>query len=365
MSFLKSSCGVVRIACAVALSSLGLASGAAAQSVRVELRDSITAVPVAGVLVTALDSAGQRRADGLSGDGGVVTLRLPVAGTFTITIRRIGVRPRRVPGVVVDARETRTLALTVASVQQLLPAVRVVARNTCGRAPEGDDRTGALWEQISLALRAATITQREGIALPPLRVVERTNELSAALEERGTVITRDAQGAGRLVQADDPDTLATLGYVRRSDDGSMSYFAPDEQVLLSDAFLATHCFSTPKRDANALVAELRFKPIKGRRAADVEGTAYVDVNSGELRQIAYRYVAPRQLLPVNAEHAGGDVFLRRLPNGAWIVSKWSIRMPLIGRSAAGGQFVVIGYREAAGVVQEVRRNVPVPQPPDR
>jgi hypothetical protein len=97
----------------------------------------------------------------------------------------------------------------------------------------------------------------------------------------------------------------------------------------------------------------------------VEGTAFVDVNTGELRQIAYRYVASRQLLPIYAEHAGGDVFLRRLPNGAWIVSKWSIRMPVFGRSIAGGQVIVTGYREAAGLVQDVRRNVPVPQPPDR
>jgi hypothetical protein len=294
-----------------------------------------------------------------------VTLRLPAAGTYTITIRRIGVRPRQVPGVVVEPAGTRTLALAVTGVQQVLARVQVTARNTCGRAPDDDDRTGALWEQVSLALRAATITQRERVPLPPLRVIERTTDLSATLEERGSVVTRDAQGSGRLVQADDPETLATLGYVRRHEDGSMSYFAPDEQVFLSDPFLATHCFSTPTRDRDALLAELRFQPIRGRRVADVEGTAYVDVNSGELRQISFRYVASRDLMPVNAEHAGGDVYLRRLPNGAWIVSRWSIRMPRVGRSITTGQLMVTGYSEAAGVVQEVRRNVPMHQPPER
>lgn len=335
-----------------------------AQVIRVELRDSVTASPISGVLVAALDSTGQRRADGLSSDAGVVTLRPPGAGTYTITVRRIGVRPRQVPGIVVEAGNTRTLAVTVASVQQMLPSVRVVARSSCGRAPDGNDRAGTLWEQVSLALRAATITQREGMALPPLRVIERVNDLSTTLEERSSTITRDAQGVGRLVQADDPDSLAALGYVRRERDGSMLYFAPDEQVLLSDAFLATHCFSTPKRDANALLAELRFAPVRGRRVSDVEGTAFVDVNTGELRQLSYRYVASRDLMPVNAEHAGGDVFLRRLPNGAWIVSKWSIRMPVFGRNALGTQLIVASYREQAGVVQEVRRNLPVPQPPD-
>ena len=357
---MKSSSRVRAASFACTAASLCCAPLARAQFVRVELRDSSSAAVVSGALVSASDSTGQRRADGLSGDAGVVTLRLPTAGTYTITIRRIGVRPRQVPGIVVDAGSTRTLALTLTSVPQLLSSVRVVARNTCGRAPEGNDRTGALWEQISLALRAATITQREGVPLPPLRLVERLNDLSASLEERTSVITRDTQGAGRLVQADDPDTLAASGYVRRDADGGTSYYAPDEQVLLSDAFLATHCFSAPKRDANALLAELRFQPVRGRRVADVEGTLYVDVHSGELRQISYRYVASRALMPVNAEHAGGDVFLRRLPNGAWIVNRWSIRMPIVGRSLSGSQLVLRGYREVAGVVQDVRRNVPLP-----
>ncbi len=350
---------------AFAALALAVAPAAQAQVVRVVLQDSITAAPVVGALVSALDSAGQRRADGLSGDAGTVTLRLPAAGIWTITIRRIGVRPKQVTGVQVAAGETRALTVTLASMQQFLPPVRVVARTTCGRAPMGDDRTGALWEQVSLALRAATITQREGAALPPLRVIERTNVLTTALQERESLITRDVTGAGRMIQADDPETLAMLGYVRREDDGSMLYFAPDEQVLLSDSFLVTHCFSTPKHDANALLAELQFKPVRGRDVADVEGTAYVDVNTGELRQISYRYVASRKLLPAYAEHAGGDVYLRRLANGNWIVSRWSIRMPVFSRVANSSQLSVTGYREFAGVVQELRPNRPTPQPPER
>jgi hypothetical protein len=264
----------------------------------------------------------------------------------------------------VAAGETRTVSVTLASMQQFLPPVRVVARTTCGRAPVGEDRAGALWEQISLALRAATISQREQEALPPLRLIERTNVLTAALEERESVITRDVTGAGRMMKADDPETLAMLGYVRREEDGSTLYFAPDEQVLLSESFLATHCFSTPKRDARALLAELQFKPVRGRQVADVEGTAFVDVNTGELRQISYRYVAPRTLLPAYAEHAGGDVYLRRLAKGNWIVSRWSIRMPVFSRSASGTQLLVTGYREFAGVVQELRTNRLMPQPPE-
>ena len=336
-------------------------ASAGAQVLRVELRDSTTSAPVSGVLVTAIDSTGQRRADALSGEGGVVTLRLPSAGTWSVSVRRIGVRPRVVSGVRVADGATQVLTLAIASMQQLLPPVRVTADGSiCGREPDGDTRVARLWEQITLALRAAAISQRDKAALPPLRVTERRTELSESLEERSSVITRQMAGSGRLVAADDPETLATQGYVRAEADGSRAYFAPDEVVLLSDTFLATHCFSTPKTDADALLAELRFKPVRGRKVADVEGTAFVDVNSGELRRITYTYVASRQLIPIHAEHAGGEVQVRRLPNGQWIVSKWFIRMPIIGQAQSSQQLVVTGYHEVAGVVQEVRSAGPGP-----
>lgn len=330
-------------------------ASADAQAVRVELRDSSSNAPVSGVLVTALDSAGQRRADGLSGESGMVTLRLPAAGSWTITVRRIGVRPRAIPGLRVADGATQLLSLTIASMQQLLPPVRVTADGSiCGREPDGDTRVARLWEQITLALRAATISQRDKAALPPLMVTERRNELSESLEERSSVVTRQTTGSGRLVAADDPEKLATLGYVRAEANDTRAYFAPDEVVLLSDSFLTTHCFSTPEADADALLAELRFKPVRGRKVADVEGTAFVDVNTGELRRITYSYIASRQLIPVYAEHAGGEVQVRRLPNGQWIVNKWFIRMPIIGQAQSSQRLVVTGYHEVAGLVQETR-----------
>ncbi|MES3034223.1 MAG: carboxypeptidase-like regulatory domain-containing protein [Gemmatimonadota bacterium] len=361
----RSILSLVRCA-AIVLAVLLASTRASAQVLRVELRDSLSAAPVSGVLVTALDSTGQRRADGLSGEGGVVTLRLPSAGTWTITVRRIGVRPRAIPGVRVLDGSSQVLVLNVASMQQLLPPVRVTADgSSCGREPDADTRVGRLWEQITLALRAATISQRDKGALPPLLVTERRNDLSATLEERNSVVTRQTTGSGRLVAADDPETLATLGYVREEADDSRAYFAPDEVVLLSDSFLATHCFSTPKKDANALLAELRFKPVRGRKVADVEGTAFVDVNTGELRRITYSYVASRKLIPVFAEHAGGEVQVRRLANGQWIVNKWFIRMPIFGQSVTSQRLVVTGYHEVAGLVQDMRQLGPAaaPRPP--
>ncbi|HYW50997.1 MAG TPA: carboxypeptidase-like regulatory domain-containing protein [Gemmatimonadaceae bacterium] len=343
------------------LVAIGLASTRMpAQAIRVELRDSVTGAPVAGALVSARNVAGAS-VDGLSGASGTTVLRLPAAGTWALSIRRIGLRPRIVSDVRVDGTTTVVLPLVVAGIRQQLQRVRVVAdARTCGRAPSGEDRTAALWEQITLALRAATLTRGDSLGMPPLRVIERTRELTAGLRELSSQVTRDGQGVGRLVEAEDPDSLAVRGYVRADGDGSMLYFAPDEITLLSKAFVETHCFAVPKKDADASLAELTFTPVKGRKVGDVKGTAFVDTASGELRRISFQFDAPRTLIPGDAPHAGGEVDFRRLRNGQWIVRNWAIRMPLFAGRIDSPRMSIAGYREVGGTITPVAERVPSP-----
>ena len=330
-----------------------------AQAVRVQLRDSVTGAPVLGALVSAADSTGQVRADGLTNDGGTVLLRVPVAGTWSLGVRRIGVKPLRISSVQIDSGSTVILALDVSGIRQRLPTIRVRAdAGTCGRAPTGDDRLSALWEQISFALRASTLSRTDSLASAPLLVAEWRRDLSNRLIEKEAHLTRSGYGAGRPFTAVDPDTLAAHGYVQRESNGDIAYFAPDETVLLSDAFLATHCFSIPAKDEDPELAELQFRPVSDRDIADVAGTAFVDTVSGALRRIEFRFVAPHWLIPVDAKYAGGEVALMRLNNGQWIVTSWAIRMPLFERAGLTGRIFVRGYREVGGIVDPVETKPP-------
>ena len=343
------------------LAAIGAGRQARAQAIRVELRDSVSGAVISGALVTARSIA-HTAVDGLTNAAGVSVLRLPADGSWSLSIRRIGLQPRSVSDVRVTGTQTVLLALSVAGIRHQLQRVRVVATaRTCGRAPSGEDRTAALWEQISLALRAATLTRRDSDGLPPLRVIERSRELNASLKELSSEITRDGRGVGRMVEAAHPDSLATSGYVRADADGSMMYFAPDERTLLSDAFVATHCFGVPKADRDAALAELEFSPVRGRTLGDVKGTAFVDTASGELRRIAFRFDAPESLIPGDAPHAGGEVDFRRLANGQWIVRNWAIRMPLFTARLHSRVVSINGYREVGGTLTPVAESTP-PQP---
>ncbi len=338
-----------------------------AQVVRVELRDSTTGGPVPGALVSARDSLGKVTVDALSNVSGLASLKLPAAGLWTITVRRIGLTPRRIPAIRVASGAVVALPLRVQAIRQALPPVRVLANaGICGRAPEGEDRAATLWEQITLALRASTLSRADSLNMPRLRIVERQRELTPALMELSSTITRSGAGYGRPYSALDPDSLASVGYVRREEGGDFSFFAPDEQSLLSEAFLTTHCFATPKRDRDPALAELSFRPVRGRSVADVEGTAFVDTLSGELRRIEFHYVVARRLIPVQAKHAGGEVVLRRLANGQWIVSNFAIRMPLLHHADPTSPVMLGGYREVgATVILEGEVTAPVKRDDDQ
>lgn len=353
-----------RLAAVVALLAAGSVA-ARAQVVRVTLRDSTTAAPVVGALVSAIDTAGQVRADGLSSAAGVVTLRVPFAGRWAIGIRRIGVQPRTLPGVRVDAVGTATVLVALQNLRYQLPPVQVRATGVCGRRPEGADRVAVLWEQVTLALRSAVLSRGDSVSLPIMRIAEFRRELDTRLVEQKSTLLAEAMGTGRPFSAADADSLEQLGYVRVEADSTITYLAPDETVLLSDAFLRTHCFTAPNT-AGEEVAELRFKPVKGRRLPDVEGTLYLDAASGALRSIDFRYVAKPDVIARDAKFAGGSVSLRRLPNGRWIVNHWVIRMPQYGRIPGTYKSGVIGYIERGGMVDAPDDDAPPPaRPPAR
>lgn len=320
-----------------------------AQRLVIDVRDSVLRTGVSGALVTAVERATGTQVFGLTNDAGRARIALPVPGVWHVSSRRIGVASSRAAPIRVDSGQTLMLVLATTSTRFTLPAVRVTASaGTCARAPDGDDRTSVLWAQVTLALRASTTAAHDGAQPARLRVQLFERTLDRAGKRVAERPLRSGAGAGRPFYAANADTLAQLGYVRRDADGSLQYFAPDERVLLSDAFIRTHCFDAPASDADGPLARLEFRPAPGHSSPDVAGTAFIDASTGELQRIEFRYVGVDRLFDGRRPDAGGDVELRRLVDGTWIVSGWTIRMPIYLRVPGRVTLSLTGYREVGG-----------------
>jgi hypothetical protein len=146
----------------------------------------------------------------------------------------------------------------------------------------------------------------------------------------------------------------------------MTYYGPDLPVFLSGVFLAQHCYRVEQAEGAAADSQvgLGFEPVGRGRQVDVAGVLWLDRESSELRELLFRYT---NLGGWAGRGAQGRVVFERLPNGAWVIRRWSIRMPIprvVSRpmsmpgvaAATGGVDTVgvAGYREEGGVVTEVR-----------
>jgi hypothetical protein len=300
--------------------------------VRGRILDSGGGRPIAGVFVTLIDAAGDARAAVLSGADGSFALRAPAAGRYALHYEMIGYATLRSPEFVLDAvgalREDAHLAPAAISLQ----SIRVAAADSrCRLSRDVGLETYRVWDEASKALRVAAWTERDaGVAYQALTSEFSRDLVSGEVLADRPVIRRVTSAIGRtpFVSAS-ADQLATEGFVRSLAGGGYMYYGLDAATLLTSAFLENYCFRVrlPHRDSE--LVGLGFEPVRRRAAADIAGVLWLDRRTLGLLWLEYHYTThPAGELPL--ELFGGRVDFRRLPNGAWIISDWWIRMPESG-----------------------------------
>jgi hypothetical protein len=124
--------------------------------------------------------------------------------------------------------------------------------------------------------------------------------------------------------------LSANGYVLYDEAGT-AFAAPDERVLLSDEFVADHCFRllVGAGERRGLVG-LEFTPTPDRRVPEIAGVLWADTASAQLRLLEYWYVDER--IPASARgqgRAGGEVVFGVGTSGGWLVTGWRMRLPQV------------------------------------
>ncbi len=343
---------------------VGLGSVAAAQTVEVRVRDDSTGRAVPGAIVRLVGPDGQVARQGLTSEAGRVLLTAPGPGTWRLRVAAIGFRWTELDGVALEAGATVRRELTVAKDVVRLPTLVATASSRCETTLEEGTLAAALWNDVQSALTAVDLST--GTETLRMTSWERTLGPDGQIQAEADTRTRLTSGNPYVSLA--PEALAAGGFVQRLDD-TVTYFGPDAALLLSDAFVRTHCFRAEvPEDRDDPLLGLGFEPVEGRRVPDIEGVLWVDAESRELRHIEYRYVglqgAARQARP------GGRTAFSRLPDGRWIVSDWRIRTPILRQvtqtGIAGRREVVerlSGYHEGGGRVERLAAAPPTPMAP--
>ena len=325
-----------------------------AQIVQGQLLEKESGNPVDGALVVLVREGGEEVDGYLTNAAGRFRLRVGTPGRFTVRAERIGYETVISPPFDLTTHQTSLVLLETSLSPIALAELRIEGEQQCVIRPTEGLELARLWQEARKVLRVQEWTARERLYeyLVSTYVRELDKDARVVQSEDRRPNARVAGIPFRSLPAED---LMEHGFMRQLEDGTHQYFAPNASVLLSDLFLDTHCFKLTLRDGLPSSIGLFFEPVRRGEVPDITGTLWLDRASAELQFLEYGYTSLPY--PQAEDAAGGRIEFEGLPNGAWIVKRWWIRMPTVSPYNAPGtwaisEYRVSGVREAGGEVRQ-------------
>jgi hypothetical protein len=282
--------------------------------------------PLTGVVLQLTDSASRAVARVISNERGEFRLTARVDGTYRLKSTRIGFRPMTSEPIALSSAAEVTRRITLVSNPVVLDPVRSVVNSTCRAMGLDSNATSfTAWQQVQAALAGADATAESKQLRTTTLSYDRTTTLDGfVVRQHGVVSTAEATQPWHSVSA---DSLRRVGYVvMDADKVSRIFNGPDVRVLGSQEFLEDHCFHVVAGQDTSRIG-VAFEPTSSRRdMPEIIGTVWLDRATSELRDVEWQYVNVAKNIDETA--TGGALRFAHLRNGLWVISKWSIRMPL-------------------------------------
>ena len=293
-----------------------------AQVVRGTVSDSASRRPIPGAVLILFDSAGVVLGRNITNERGQYTLA-GVSSARRLRVQRIGFRPRDVR---IPAATNNVVELSVAMIP--LPTFLEPIHVTASACPKRSDQGSALalLEQARAGLLTTVVAREAKPASLVLYLYERTMDGTSDKIDRQTVRVDSAYRIAVSFSAvHDAAAFVRRGFMQDGHDGQ-TFYAPDADVLLADAFANGYCFRVmePRRERPNQVG-LGFVAADRRRdRVDIDGALWIDTVARALRDIEFRYVGldPR----LERFEPGGQLSFQEMPNGTVMVDRWALRL---------------------------------------
>lgn len=317
--------------------SLAVAFAGGAQDVRVEVVKHADGRPIPGTLVTLLHERDSTQLGRFSDPNGRTTFNAPRRGGYRIRVEKVGYDTWTSVMLVPSSSPTRVRAgMKPRSLR--LPPVTGKGETHCSNLAEQATVAGDMWGEIRKALAANRVTDTQGLVALDIETYDRI------LDATGHVISeKNERHKGNTLRP-----YRVIHVAARTTE-QPSFSVPDASTLLSEEFVANHCFASIRGygPENGLLG-LEFKPAKLGTKPDLSGVLWLDPTTYSLRHVVFDYVN----IPVSlrAGRATGRIDFQPLSGGEWIVSRWHIKTPR-APDAASSRTTITGYHEIGGAAR--------------
>ena len=333
-----------------------LPATASAQTILVRVLSGEASMPVFGALTHLVDPSGATVKNGLTDERGrALFIGIPAAA-YRVRVEMIGMATSETD--LFDVAEGTSVSQDVRLESKAIQLRGIEVELEGGRCRLRPRREGLaiadVWDEARKALSAAALTDERGAYRYETMIYNRR------LDRDHTILSEEETRRERYTRTPfvsrPAEDLVQSGFAQ-SDGSERIYYAPDASVLLSDAFLDTHCFRLARGDgATEGLIGLAFEPTgENKRVVDIVGTMWIDTETAELRwlEFYYEYLDP----DISSRDVGGRVDFRRMPAGTWIVPEWWIRMPVVSQTTGATglpRHFVSGFHQTGGLVLGVR-----------
>ena len=313
---------LVALATASALAS-GAVQYAHAQEVRGTVRESANRLPIPGAVITLLDAGGRALGRNITDEQG--RYRIIVSpNTTQLRFLRIGFRPATVP-LVRKGGAVDTVDVLMTTLPTMLEPMTVSA-NGCPRRDDAGQALGLLEQARASLLNSVVAREANPGKVVRLRFQRRMDGTSDRILHQTVRLDSSARSESPFASARTASQFVREGFVKDDADGE-TFYAPDADALLDDAFMAGYCVRLvpPDRDHPTEVGLGFTAAGRARNRVDVDGVLWVDTTQRQLRRLEFRYVGlDRSVEPAKP---GGQLWFRDMANGVVIIDRWSLRLP--------------------------------------
>ncbi len=309
-----------------------------AQTARVLILDPVTFAPTAGGYVLLVDDTGAEIARSLNAGDGLLAITAPTGGRYRLASVRVGYHTSYSEPF--DIEDGQAVDLTIDLAHERVDLAAVADADAC--LPADAPKVELVWQETKKVLLAANWNGRDGLDYYSIMYDRDVDPEGLFVFGEQTNVTRG------LVMQSDADAANQPFIVDRSD-GGITYNPPTIGLLLSDRFAASYCFRVKTDDQSVT---LSFEPRVETENPDVAGSFVLDVESGHLQSLDYRFL--NVPLGIGGYQAGGQFAFMPGPSGRWLANEWEMRTPTVA-SDDDGQPALAGIRRVGGVVAAIAR----------
>jgi len=318
------------------------ASPVAAQDIHGVVRDSSSSLPIAGALVSLLDSARHEVAKTLTDRQGHYVLRGARAG-LELQVLHIGHLPihERLTGAGVGPGASAAglgaggLAnIRMARIPYLLDAMETAAARPIGElavCPARADESLALayWNQARTEAQEAFVVRDSSPGPVRLAIYYRDVDPSSGRVTQQSVIVHDEISPNPALATRSEMVFPDVGRLHDSHVGESQsvVYGAGIDLLIDDHFTRRHCFHMAQADERHRgEIGVAFGPGKSQLDfPDMAGVLWMDPSEHAVRTVEFTYVSNLSPTPL-AGNLGGLLRYRLLPSGAGLIESWSERL---------------------------------------